>query len=148
MNGNPDKALEIFWGILFDNGLIALDQTQQPGEISEWFKVQQEVCDLKINPVSIKLFKKDNATGSGYKKVSIETKGSSNFFFSKKLAINLGDHNSHEAFGIGFYDQEINLIQISWFDRDLNLIESEQRNLEKCADLLIPKIGTQTLSQS
>lgn len=144
MKSTPDNSLDIFWGILFDNGSIALDQTPAPGDTSEWFKVQSEADQNNLKAVEIKLFAKDKTKPGAYKKISIDSNGSENFFFSKKFIINLGEKDGHQAFGIGYYCKTSNLVKISWFDTDLNLIETEQRNIEKCADLLIPKIGIQT----
>lgn len=148
MKGTPDNSLDVFWGIRFDDGSVALDQTPALGGTSEWFKVQDEVSQKKLKAVEIKLFSRDKNKPNTYKKVSINSEGSEHFFFSKKFVINLGDSDGQQAFGIGYFCKPSSSVKISWFDRDLNLIDAEQRNIEKCADLLIPKIGTQTSYQN
>lgn len=148
MISKPDNSLKVFWGILFEDGSIALDQSQKEGEISEWFKLQKEVEDKGIKPKEIRLFTKNSQYPNGYKKIPIDSNGSSSFFFSKKFVINLGDHNGVQAFGIGCYNRENNTVDITWFDENLDIIETEERNADKCANLMIPRIGTLTSYQN
>lgn len=147
MNSKPDPSLDIFWGLKFKDGSFALDKTSELGGAAEWFSLQNEVS-ADNNPVLMKLFKKDPAQTNKYTSVELPSNGAKHFFFSKKALVRLGDKESIESTGMGFYDEELGQVIIHWYDSNLELMEIDNRNPEKCAHLMIPKITQAFLSPS
>ena len=102
----------------------------------------------KFKDFLMKLFKKDPAQTNKYTSVELPSNGAKHFFFSKKALVRLGDKESIESTGMGFYDEELGQVIIHWYDSNLELMEIDNRNPEKCAHLMIPKITQAFLSPS
>ena len=141
MRKEPHPDLNIFWGIKFTDGTHVLEEPPAIGQNSNWFKVQ-ETLDESKKPVLIKIFKKDPNSSSGYKNVSAGNGKPTVVFYSKRSSITLGDSSSKEEIGIGYHDSDTEKVLISWFDSDLNLMEKEERDIERCRSIMIPKSTT------
>lgn len=144
MNYNPDPSLDISWYLILNDGTIIYDKTPAPGGVSEWRNAQGYV-NSEIFPIGIGLLNlktdKRLEIGNGYHY----------FFFSKRAGYVLGHSQIPEQYGIGFVKVEEDgrsYTTISWHDSELNLIETEERDIEKCREIMIPKIMTASSSQS
>lgn len=143
MNGDPDSKLRISWSLELCDGSFIYDKSKEdPSDPSEWRFVQ----GLDIRPSSIGLVLISNE--GVIEKDVFMGKGSDKFFFSKRVSYILGDNSSRQDYGIGYHDRTTNTVQISWYNEDLNPIQLESRDFEKCKSVMIPRISTASLSQS
>lgn len=138
MRTEPHPNLDLFWGIKFRDGTHVLEDVPEAGGVSNWF-VLQENLDKSKEPVLIKLFKKTGPENNANKSVGVGNGKPTEFFYSKRSSITLGDGSSKENIGIGYHDSTSGKVLISWFDSDLNLVEKEERDIEKCRSIMIPK---------
>jgi len=146
MRNEPHPSLNVFWGLKFNDGTHALEDIRPSGQRPEWFYIQSSVSDKKY-PVLLKLFKREGDHKPTYSSVGVG-KNAKNFFFSKRASMTLGESSSKENYGLGYYNGDGSKVYIKWFDEKLSLVQEEERDLEKCIDLMIPKITTASSSQS
>jgi hypothetical protein len=128
--------------LYLDGGEIVHDNITPPNDISVWRKVQES---LSVKPASIGLAILDN---KNVVKSIVMGEGSDYFFFSKRSRFTLGDHSSKEEYGIGYHDRVSNNVRVTWYDSDLNPIDLDIRDFDKCLPTLIPKNLTASLYQS
>ena len=136
MNLTIDTSIRISWFLKLNNESLIYNKTTETNDIAEWSKVQNELVD-KHFPIAIGLVLL-SISGEVLKSITIG-EGSTKFFFSNRVSYCLGDNSSKEDYGIGYYDSSTGLVQISWFDHDLNPIQLESRDFEKCQNMMIPK---------
>ena len=138
-----NTQLRIAWVLAMPNGSIFYDDTPKPGDVSKWRQVQELLSET---PKSISLVLLDNDK----KVVKDITAGETSkfFFFSKRVSYVLGDIGSKQEYGIGYHDWQTNSIRITWYDENLDPVQLEIRDFEKCQSVLIPKISTASSFQN
>lgn len=57
------------------------------------------------------------------------------YFFSNKATLNFGDTTTTITYGIGYLENDI--VKITWFNKELEAIQFEERNVEQCRETLI-----------
>ena len=137
-----NSKLRIVWILTLDGGEMIHDNIQNPGEISVWRRTQEAIS---VKPKNIRLAILEN---NRIAKEVVMGETSEYFFFSKRSRFTLGDHSSKEEHGIGYHDRESNTIRITWYDYNLDPVELDIRDFEKCRTTLIPKISTASSCQS
>jgi hypothetical protein len=142
MNEYINSNLRIVWILTLDGGEMIHDNVQKPGEISVWRKTQESLTDRPKN-IRLAIISENRVV-----KEVIMGESSSHFFFSRRSRLTLGEHASKEEYGIGYHDGQSNTVRITWYDENLDPVELDIREFEKCQQTLIPKISTASSFQS
>ena len=140
MNKEKDAQIKTSWFLQLENGERIYDKRPPVGGYSYW----KTVKDLNISqnePIAIGLY------SDGEKETRLHSH-SAGFLFLKRACYVLGAQESIELIGIGGYDIGEDTVKITWYDNSLTAAEHEERNIEKCKDIMIIRNSTASLFQS
>lgn len=140
MNSSHDPRIDIGWFLILNDKSRIYERSVENGQPSSWRSMINFFTE-DLYPTGIGLSRIDG-------KEHVLECNSESFLFLKKAVLLLGAAASNRLFGIGYGDNNRTKVTITWFDEELNPQQLEEREFEKCRDIMIIKNTTASSFQS
>lgn len=140
MNSSHDPNIRIGWFLILNDNSRMYERVAENGQPSNW-RTMINFFTEDLYPIGIGLSRVDG------KEVVLECVSDS-FLFLKKAVLLLGSPESNNLLGLGYGNKDRSKVSITWFDEALDPQQLEERDFEKCREIMIIKNTTAYSSQS